>query len=162
MEPNKYHFFYKSKLSQWHKVNFIVDGVKYNCCEQYMMARKAVLFNDMDSLNRIMNTPEPRDHQHIGRTVKNYVQSTWDTYKYGIVYTGNYHRFNQNKEDRDWLLATEGTLVECSPVDGVWGIKLGMDDPRIHDESKWRGQNLLGKALTQVRETLRKELENET
>lgn len=157
---SKYHFFYKSKLSQWHKVDFVVDAVKYNCCEQYMMAQKALLFYDAESYMKIMKTTEPREHQKIGRVVKNYDQAIWDANKYDIVYKGNYHRFNQSKEDRDWLLATEGTLVECSPIDGVWGIKLGMNDPRIHDESKWQGQNLLGKALTQVRETLREEITN--
>lgn len=154
---NKYTFFYKSKLSQWHMVDFVVSGVKYCCCEQYMMARKAHLFGDFDTEKLIMDTNIPRDHQRLGREVKNFVQSTWDTYKYGIVYEGNYNRFKQNEEDKQWLLATEGMLVEASPIDKVWGVGLMASDPLIQDEKNWRGENLLGKVLTQVREQLRRE-----
>jgi len=156
----KYTFFYKSKLSQWHMVDFVVDGIKYICCEQYMMAGKAKLFNDNETLAKIMEATHPRKHQNLGRIVKGYDQETWDRNKYQIVYTGNYHRFKQNKQDLDWLLATEGILVEASPVDKIWGVGLSANDPLIQDEKNWRGQNLLGKALTEVRETLRKENQN--
>ncbi len=47
-------------------------------------------------------------------------------------------------------------FCEASPIDIVWGVGLGEDDPLIDDESNWRGQNLLGKALDEVRNTLLK------
>ena len=39
----KFFFFWKSKspFSQWHKADFVVDDVEFNCAEQYMMYRKA-------------------------------------------------------------------------------------------------------------------------
>ena len=39
----KFFFFWKSKspFSQWHKAEFVVDDVEFNCAEQYMMYRKA-------------------------------------------------------------------------------------------------------------------------
>jgi ribA/ribD-fused uncharacterized protein len=158
----KYTFFYKSKLSQWHIVNFVIDGIKYNCCEQYMMASKARLFDDKEAYNKIMAATHPREQQSLGRIVKGYNQELWDKYKYNIVRNGNYHRFKQNKQDLEWLLATDGILVEASPVDGIWGVGLAANDPLIQDEKNWRGQNLLGKALTEVREMLREELQNES
>lgn len=158
MNMSKYTFFYKSKLSQWHMVNFFVDGIPYICCEQYMMAQKALLFGDMQSHAEIMEADHPRDHQKLGRMIKGFDQELWDESKYSIVYTGNYHRFSQNDEDWQWLNATGNTmLVEASPIDRVWGIGMDMKDPDINDESKWRGQNLLGKVLTEVRDTIRKE-----
>ena len=33
-------------MCQWYDSIFNVNGVKYSCCEQYMMAKKAELFND--------------------------------------------------------------------------------------------------------------------
>lgn len=39
----KFTFFFgaESPFSQWHYVTFTVDGVQYNCAEQYMMHQKA-------------------------------------------------------------------------------------------------------------------------
>jgi ribA/ribD-fused uncharacterized protein len=112
----------------------------------------------MQSHAEIMEADHPRDHQKLGRMIKGFDQELWDESKYNIVYTGNYYRFRQNDEDWQWLNATGNTmLVEASPIDRVWGIGMDMKDPDINDESKWRGQNLLGKVLTEVRDTIRKE-----
>ena len=46
-------------------------------------------------------------------------------------------------------------MVEGSPYDGIWGVKLGLDDPRIHDPNQWQGENLLGFALMEARDILR-------
>ena len=46
------------------------------------------------------------------------------------------------------------TFVEASPSDGIWGIKMGIKDKGVLDERNWKGQNLLGKALTEVRSKL--------
>jgi predicted NAD-dependent protein-ADP-ribosyltransferase YbiA (DUF1768 family) len=43
-------------------------------------------------------------------------------------------------------------IVEASPVDRVWGIGLAQDDAKAHNPNRWRGLNLLGFALMQVRD----------
>ncbi len=45
VEGQKFTFFWRSEspFSQWHKSTFYVDGIKYNCAEQYMMHQKAGL-----------------------------------------------------------------------------------------------------------------------
>ena len=55
------------------------------------------------------------------------------------------------------MLATLGTiLVEASPWDKIWGIGLAKDNPKALDKRNWRGKNLLGYILTDVREELLK------
>jgi predicted NAD-dependent protein-ADP-ribosyltransferase YbiA (DUF1768 family) len=44
--------------------------------------------------------------------------------------------------------------VEASPSDRIWGIGLTADDPRAANPASWRGLNLLGFALGDVRTTL--------
>ena len=44
-------------------------------------------------------------------------------------------------------------FVEASPTDRNWGIGFSQVDAP-DDESKWLGQNLLGKVITQVRDEI--------
>lgn len=149
----KYTFFWKDKLAQWNMQSFIVDNIKYCCAEQYMMAKKAELFNDFETLEKIMKSDSPREHQSLGRIVKNYDEKIWDENKERIVFEGNVQKFLQNENLKEILLSTKNTiLVEASPFDKIWGVGLGEDNDLILDEKNWKGLNLLGKTLMKVRE----------
>lgn len=152
---DKYLFFWKGPFSQWHKRPMTAaDGVCYNCCEQYMMYNKALLFNDHDTANKILYIKDPREQQKLGREVKGFDQSLWDAAKEAIVENGNYLKFSQNYDLRKLLLKTGALLIaEASPFDSIWGIGMADDNPEIIDETKW-GQNLLGKVLMKVRKRL--------
>lgn len=45
-------------------------------------------------------------------------------------------------------------LVEASPFDEIWGVKMSADNASIKDTRNWKGQNLSGFALTEVKEVL--------
>ena len=46
-------------------------------------------------------------------------------------------------------------LVEASPYDNIWGVKLSADNDDILYPEKWKGENLLGFALMQVRDNIK-------
>ena len=154
MTEEKFTLFFRSKLGQWNMTPMKVDGVTYNCCEQYMMAEKARLFKDKEAEKQIMAAGHPRDQKAIGRLVKNFEEDAWNAVARDVVYRGNYAKFTQNESLKTQLLETEGTLVEASPYDDIWGIKLAEDNPDCHDRNKWKGTNWLGEVLTKLREDL--------
>lgn len=156
MNDNKYIFFYGGVFSQWYSCKFTVDGITYNCAEQFMMASKAKTFGDKYNYNRILSSYNPKVQKRAGRAVRNYDEKIWDKCRYDIVVQGNMAKFSQNDTLRQILLNTgDKILVEASPVDTIWGIGLGLNNPDIYDETKWKGKNLLGKALMEVREKLK-------
>jgi ribA/ribD-fused uncharacterized protein len=148
-------FFWKSRLSQWHRAPFVLGGTTFAYGEQYMMYAKALLFGDREAADRVLAAETPAEQQADGRTVRGFDEAAWVLFREGIVFSGNYARFSQNPDQRELLFATRGTtLVEASPHDRVWGIGLAADDPRARDRSQWHGLNLLGDALTRVRQVL--------
>ena len=64
-------------------------------------------------------------------------------------------KFSQNSHLNDYLQSTEDkVLVEASPYDRIWGIGLGENTPEINNPKQWKGLNLLGFALMEVRAKL--------
>ncbi|MFE3642185.1 NADAR family protein [Streptomyces sp. NPDC059169] len=146
-------------LSQWWPAPFTVDGIEYATAEHWMMAGKARLFGDTDAERRAVEAKSPALAKKYGRLVRGFSEETWERERFGIVVEGNVHKFAQHADLRAFLLATgERVLVEASPRDRVWGIGLAADDERAHDPARWCGLNLLGFALMEARERLRREV----
>lgn len=147
-----------SCLSQWAVAPFVLDGQVYPTAEHFMMATKARLFGDDDALAQILASPGPREVKALGRQVRGYADGTWAAARFEAVVRGNVAKFGQHEGRRAFLLGTgERVLVEAAPRDTVWGVGLGRSNPAITDPSRWRGQNLLGFALMEVRSVLRTE-----
>lgn len=154
-----HYFFYQHEFGQWTK-RMMVDnqGIFYNCCEQYMMYQKAILFGDNEIAEEILEETNPRTQKNLGRKVKNYDQTLWDTWKFNIVFSGNLLKFTQHDDLKKRLIDSyPRKLVEASPVDTIWGVGLAAGNDAILDEKNWRGQNLLGECLMAVRDVLMRE-----
>lgn len=157
MEKNKYTFFWKdqSPFSQWNKAGFTLDGIHFKRAEHYMMWKKAMMFGDTESAEKILKSDHPRDAKHLGRAVKGFVKKDWEENCKKIVYDGNHAKFTQNPILLKQLMDTAGTtLVEASPYDKIWGIGLTKEEARRIPENKWPGTNWLGLILTQLRDNL--------
>ena len=153
----------KACFSQWYDCQFDADGMRYHTTEQYMMAQKALLMGDLSTRAKILAADNPKDYKALGREVQHFDTALWDRNKYSVVLNGNLAKFSQNPELFEFLDSTgDSVLVEGSPYDGVWGVKLGIDDPRINDPNEWQGENLLGLALMETRDILRERKQDKT
>jgi ribA/ribD-fused uncharacterized protein len=141
-----------------------------------MMWNKAQLAGDEASTRTIMSTTSPRKQKQLSRDVEGFDADAWDKIKLSVVERGNYLKFTQGTnvasmkmEDKgepvplkELLLATEEReLAEASRFDRVWGIGYDAQQALVTPREKW-GQNLLGTALMNVREKIRREEEVQT
>ena len=166
-ERDKYLFFWghqKSKdgaltascFSQWWTSPFVVDDVRYNTAEHWMMAQKALLFNDKEVFANVIAANSPAEVKALGRQVRNFNEAVWNAKRFEIVVAGNLQKFLQNKDLKEFLLNTKDrVLVEASPVDRIWGIGLAADNEKATNPKRWNGLNLLGFALMEVRDMLK-------
>ena len=146
----------RSPFSNWYPSTFTHNGITFTRGEQYMMYRKAIMFNDLETAAAIMSTDNPREHKELGRLVTNYNDTQWSAVREDIMVEGLFEKFNQIPKLKEALLATGDTIIaEASPYDLVWGIGFTADQPKATDQTKWRGKNLLGKVLMRVRNEIK-------
>lgn len=104
-----------------------------------------------------MASDDPKQIKALGRKVHNFDDTIWNKAKYSIVLNGNYLKFSQNPELREFLLSTgDDILVEASPLDAIWGIRMSENNENARNPLKWSGRNLLGFALMEVRDEIRR------
>ena len=141
-----------SCFSQWWVAPFVIEDITYPTAEHWMMAQKARLFDNEDVFKRIIAAKTPAEAKNLGRQVRGFDEARWNAQRLDIVVRGNYAKFSQHSELREFLLNTkERVLVEASPVDRIWGIGLAADDERAANPRRWDELNLLGFALMEVR-----------
>ncbi|KAK6359430.1 hypothetical protein TWF696_000590 [Orbilia brochopaga] len=150
-------------LGQWYTSPFVStleDGskVEYRNCEQYMMHQKGVLFAPDHPVTAeiLAGNHTPKTIKALGRKVPDFDDDIWKKKRYEIVVQANYLKFTQDEKLKARLLETGNReLVEASPRDRIWGVGFGATNaPNMR--ARW-GMNLLGKALMDVRERIRRE-----
>ena len=73
-----------------------------------------------------------------------------------VVKDGSRAQYEQNRVLMAFLLSPGDTIIaEASPRDRKWGIGLGEKRAAQMEPEEWRGKNLLGKILMELREEFR-------
>lgn len=146
---SKYHFFYGGPLSNWYPVN----GNLSCTSEKLFMQLKATTFNDLESLKLINYSSHPSEAKKFGRSIANFNEDVWDLIKYDCMMSALEFKLYTCPEFEAELRATNNkVIVEASPTDRVWGIGYSAETAEKHVDN-W-GENLLGKALMEIRSML--------
>lgn len=145
-------------MSNWYHCEFEENGIRYISSEQYMMYKKAMLFGDQAIADQILKTRDNAKIKALGRKVASFDPTVWDAHKTEIMEAGLFAKFSQNPDIREKLLSTgDMVLAEASGRDRIWGIGLSMKSPFKEDMNAWKGTNMLGQSLMNVRQRLRDE-----
>lgn len=156
-----YLFFFgsNSPFSNWYPVEYTHNGITFNCSEQGVMYEKAILFNDHDIANKILqcSNTEQKKMKALGRKVKNFKNNVWNQNKQNIYKVHITEKFKQNHDIKSIMMATQNKIfVEASPYDSIWGIGMSESNAKKLDPSEWKGSNLLGKILTEIKNEFKK------
>jgi ribA/ribD-fused uncharacterized protein len=131
------------------------EGHLYPSAEHFMMAAKARLFGDLDIAVKILEQESASAVKVLGRQIRNFNPGVWDAHKYELIRQGNFLKFSQDLVLKDFLMSTgQLILAEANPDDRIWGIGLRAEDAEVKDCKSWKGANLLGFALMEVRDQI--------
>lgn len=157
------------EFSNFYYSDFVVQKenkeLVFCCNEQFFMYKKAEVFGDMAVKNEILQikSKNPQVYKNLGRKVQGFDEATWEAVRYDFMKEGLYQKFSQNEKLKKQLLETgEAVLVETSPFDRIWGIGCGQftksgQPLQWKNTENWKGLNLIGYALMEVRDQLREE-----
>ena len=154
---DEYVIFWGSFLSNFHYAPFKYNNIIFRSSEQFFMWNKAKFFNDEYTASQILKATSPKETKRLGRLVRNFDESKWTSESIKVMSLAIKLKFDTNDELRERLLSFgDKTFVEGSPFDKKWGIGIKFDDPSAKDSSNWKGENLLGKIITEYRNSLTK------
>jgi len=154
-ETETHIYFWNSVFSNFYHINFNYKGFNFKNSEQAFMWEKAKFFNDDYTADLILLSTVPYQAKKLGRQVKNYNDEMWSDVRYKFMYEINIAKWRKME---DLILSTgDKILVEASPFDKIWGVGLGENDNKILDDNNWKGLNLLGEVLMDVRRKIKRD-----
>ena len=151
-ETNDYGF-----LSLKWTVEIEFNNTMYNSAKQAIAAELAKVFNDQENLQKIMiaDTPEEVNYE-LDDVPGDENQAKWNDNIKQLLYDVNIAKFNQYPELVTRLLETKTAVLGAYiPNDNLIGIGMSLDNIQSKNPINWTGQNLLGKALMDIREKFR-------
>merc|ERR1711933_442225 len=102
-----------------------------------------------------MATPDPQRQKALGRQVHPWKDALWKRRRESVMVAAARAKFMQDPALSERLVKTyPRRIAEASPSDLIYGIGLAPNDERAQDPQNWRGENMLGRVLEQIRQEL--------
>merc|ERR1712032_332890 len=124
--------------------------------EKAIMLCKAAVAADSRSYREIVAADTPVEAKRLGKLVEGFDQKLWDKVVCSVAFEVVLQKFQKSPPLQAVLLGTADSLIaEATRADKVWGIGMDTGDPRICRPTQWKGANVLGWALMEVRAKFR-------
>lgn len=148
----------ESRFSNHYPSPFSVDDCDFGNMEQFLAHSRARFANDQHLMDRAMASPDPAEAKRILNLLRDAPgQADWEDERHDILRSGLLAKFKQNKDLGDYLLTSEERQLGEASRNKVWGIGLTLTDRDRFNTNLWKGGNLLGKTLMEVRQILSSE-----
>lgn len=144
-------------LSNFYESPFVFNQTKYTSSEQALQHSKALKFRDFNQARNILNASDCGEQKSLGKHVKNFNQTTWNSDRINLLTNVIEAKFSQNEDAKKYLLDSKSrTIGEASMRDSVYGVGFPIHHKDVLNKDAWTGSNELGSILMKVRDTLKK------
>lgn len=144
-----------SIFSNHYACTFMVGDTIYNSIEQFLAHRRATIAGDHDLAQEALDSFDPVDSKRILTTLRTASsENIWLEKRHDILFSGLYSKFTQNEPLMNYLLDSENRQLGEASRDRTWGVGMPLTDKNVLDTKFWKGENLLGKTLMEVRQDI--------
>ena len=148
-----------SVFSNFHQSPLVIEGTTYHCVEQFYQAKKAERNGNTEIHSMIMLESDPAEIKRLSKLIKtgpSINPQTEQEENLKVMYQGLEMKFIHNPYLRNKLLATKDKiLAEASPHDLYYGTGTALYQRHCTTETKFKGQNKLGRMLQEIRQSLK-------
>lgn len=130
--------------------------------EKAIMLCKAAVMGDAVRYAEIAAAETPQRTKKLGRMVSPWYQERWNRVVCGVAVEVLRQKFSLPSLRKVLLSTGDKVLCEATTGDTTWAIGVSVKMPKVYEvPAHWRGSNVLGWALMEVRSKLRAEGESE-
>ena len=148
-------FFGKASfLSNFYDSSFVEEGVLFKTVEHYYQFKRANYFKDVSTAHAIMNAKSPDQAKALSYQIRDFDPELWEPMARRTMHKACLLKFQQNEQLREKLKQITGNIVEANVKDTLFSCGFALDHPAVDDQSKWKGANLLGQILCEVRDVI--------
>jgi ribA/ribD-fused uncharacterized protein len=135
--------------------------VHCQCSETAIMLCKAAVMGDAETYGKVAAATTALEAKQLGRHVTPWDDERWDSVVCGVAVAVLLQKFGTVHRLREILFATgddQVIICEATANDTQWAIGISIKQPKVYEvPARWKGSNILGWALMQVRSVLREE-----
>jgi len=140
------------EFSNTHEAPIQIGGITFPTVEHYYQWSKAKQFGDEDIATKILKTPSAKSVKALGEKVNGYDEEAWNEKRRQVMLTALNAKFSQHPDLLKKLDSTgTKTIAEANPRDKYWSIGTSAETSFAKDPNRWKGQNMMGKMLEDVR-----------
>ena len=142
-----------SPLSNFYSVDLKLDDHNYTSVEQYFQEQKALFAGKPDIAKKIKLTLDPAVCKRLGDEIA-FDNQNWLPRAKQVMEKACFAKFTQNPIAKICLTKTGNSELVEAGTDRTWGVGIKLNDPKVHNKTEHKGENLLGKILMSVRDQL--------
>jgi ribA/ribD-fused uncharacterized protein len=146
------------EFSSFFDTTFKIDDIEYKNAEQAFQAIRAKTFGDDDSFNKILKSKSAQSAKSFGNKIEKFDEEVWNAQRDTVMRSILRAKFSQNPAIRKQLLDSgNGMIANADPRENYWGIGTSAGTSIAKNPAKWKGKNMMGKLLMELRSELRAE-----
>ena len=131
--------------------------LRFTFAEKAIMLCKASAMADYVTYDAIRATTAPKQAKALGRMVSPFDEDKWDRVVCTVARAVILAKVTALPTLASLLLSTGDALIaEATKRDKIWGIGLDVGEPNVQVPARWQGYNILGWALMEARDALRR------
>lgn len=144
-----------SRFSNHYVSRFVVDDIEFHSIEQFLAHSRARFADDQNLMDKALASSEPTDAKKILNLLRDAQgQPEWEEERHDILLAGLLAKFRQSDDLKTYLLSSGDRQLGEASKNRIWGIGMTLADKERLNTRYWKGYNLLGKTLMEVRKIL--------